>query len=238
VFICVLVFALAVVLDVLWRRRWDLARDLLVACLLVVGAAAVLGDAVASDWLPIKVHVLAQWGYPEPRLAVATAVLVVVGPALVRPARVLAFWLVPLAALGAIVVDAALLGSALGAFALGLAAGSIVRLVFGTVAGVPPVAEVRSALESLGVHVSHLAPVAHQHIGAAEYTARDEDGGPLKVRFLGRDAQDTQRIARWWRSLAYRDPPRSVTVGRLAQVQHEALATLMATQAGVRAPSR
>jgi hypothetical protein len=146
------------------------------------GAAALLGGAVASEWLPIKVHILAEWGYPEVRLALATGVLVVVGPALVRPARVLAFWLVPLAGLGAIVVDAALLASALGAFALGLAAGSIVRLVFGTSAGVPPVAEVRSALESLGVHVSHLAPVARQRVGAAEYTARGEDEGPLKVR--------------------------------------------------------
>ena len=53
---------------------------------------------------------------------------------------------------------------------------------------------------------------------------------------LGRDAQDTQRLARRWRSLAYRDPPRSVADGRLEQVEHEALATLMAAQAGVRVP--
>jgi uncharacterized membrane protein YbhN (UPF0104 family)/tRNA A-37 threonylcarbamoyl transferase component Bud32 len=235
-FVCTLVVALAVVVDVLLRRRWDLSRDLLVASLLVLGAAAGLGGAVASDWLPIKVHILAEWGYPELRLALATGILVVVGPALARPVRLLAFWLVPLAAFGAIVVDAALLASALGAISLGLAAGSIVRLVFGTAAGVPPVAEVRAALESLGVHVSHLAPVARQRVGAAEYRAEDDEG-PLKVRVLGRDAQDTQRIARWWHSLAYRDPPRSVTVGRLEQVQHEALATLMATQAGVHAPS-
>ena len=53
---------------------------------------------------------------------------------------------------------------------------------------------------------------------------------------LGRDAQDTQRLARRWRLLAYRDPPRSAPVGRLEQVEHEALATLMAAQAGVRVP--
>ena len=56
------------------------------------------------------------------------------------------------------------------------------------------------------------------------------------MRVLGRDAQDTQRLARRWRLLAYRDPPRSVPVGRLEQVEHEALATLMAAQAGVRVP--
>jgi len=43
-------------------------------------------------------------------------------------------------------------------------------------------------------------------------------------------------MARRWRSLAYRDPPRSVAVGRLEQVEHEALATVMAAQAGVRVP--
>jgi glycosyltransferase 2 family protein len=234
-FVCALVLALMVVADVLLRRRWDLARDLLVAGLLMVGAAAVLGGAVADNWMPIKVHILAEWGYPELRLALTSGVMVVVGPAVVRPVRVLAFWLVPLAALGAIVLQAAPMASALGALALGLATGSVVRIVFGTPAGVPPVAEVRAALESFGIQVDHLVPVARQHVGAAEYRA-DDDEGPLKVRVLGRDAQDTQRVARWWRSLAYRDPPRSITVGRLEQVQHEALATLMATQAGVRAP--
>jgi uncharacterized membrane protein YbhN (UPF0104 family)/tRNA A-37 threonylcarbamoyl transferase component Bud32 len=62
------------------------------------------------------------------------------------------------------------------------------------------------------------------------------DGRPINVRVLGRDAQDTQRLARRWRLLAYRDPPRSAPVGRLEQVEHEALTTLMAAQAGVRVP--
>ena len=53
---------------------------------------------------------------------------------------------------------------------------------------------------------------------------------------LGRDAQDTQRVARRWRLLAYRDPPRSAPVGRLEQVEHEALTTMMAAHAGVRVP--
>src|SRR5207245_10474792 len=55
-------------------------------------------------------------------------------------------------------------------------------------------------------------------------------------RVLGRDAQDTQRLARQWRLLAYRDPPRSAPTARLEQVEHEALATLMAAKAGVRVP--
>jgi uncharacterized membrane protein YbhN (UPF0104 family)/tRNA A-37 threonylcarbamoyl transferase component Bud32 len=235
-FVCALVLALAVVVEVLVRRRRDLARDLLVAAFLVVGVATVLGGVVESDWLPLELHVLSNWGYPEARLAAATTILVVVGPELVRPVRLLACWLVPLAALAAVVFGAALPSAALGALALGAGAGALVRLAFGTAAGVPPTEDVRSALVSLGVEVRDLEPAVRQRIGAAEYVGHDVRGRPLRVRVLGRDAQDTQRLARRWRSLAYRDPPRSVSVGRLEQVEHEALATALAGQAGVRVP--
>jgi uncharacterized membrane protein YbhN (UPF0104 family)/tRNA A-37 threonylcarbamoyl transferase component Bud32 len=236
VFVCVLGLALAIVVDVLLRRRWDLARDLLTAALGVVGMASILGGVVESDWLPIEAHVLSRWGYPELRLAGAVVVMVVVGPELVRPVRLLATWLVPLAALGAVAFAAALPSDVLGALALGLGVGALVRLGFGTAAGVPPVANVRLALATLGVEVAHLKPSMRQRIGSAEYVGQDVRGRPLRVRVLGRDAQDTQRLARRWRSLAYRDPPRSVADGRLEQVEHEALATLMAAQAGVRVP--
>jgi uncharacterized membrane protein YbhN (UPF0104 family)/tRNA A-37 threonylcarbamoyl transferase component Bud32 len=228
--------ALVIVLDTLLHRRWDLARDLLVAAVGLGGATLILGRTVESDWLPIKTHALSRWGYPEVRLAAAVAVLVVVGPELVRSVRLLAIWLVALAALGAVVLGASLPSGALGALALGLGIGALVRLAFGTAAGVPPTAEVRRALETLGVDVRDLRPSLQQRIGAAEYVGHDTRGRPLKIRVLSRDAQDTQRLARRWRSFAYRDPPRSVAEGRLEQVEHEALATLMAAQAGVRVP--
>jgi uncharacterized membrane protein YbhN (UPF0104 family)/tRNA A-37 threonylcarbamoyl transferase component Bud32 len=237
VFVILLGLALVVVLDVLLRRRWDLARDLLVAALILFAAAPLLGGVVNSDWLPMEAHVLSQWGYPELRLAGATAVLVVVGPELVRPVRQVATVLVPLASLSAVVISAALPSAVLGALALGLGSGALVRLIFGTAAGVPPTAEVRGDLATLGIHPDVLRPAARQHIGAAEYFGRDLGGLPLKVRVLGRDAQDTQWLARRWRALAYRDPPRSVAVGRLEQVEHEALATMLAAQAGVRVPA-
>jgi uncharacterized membrane protein YbhN (UPF0104 family)/tRNA A-37 threonylcarbamoyl transferase component Bud32 len=228
--------ALLVVLAVVIRRRWDLARDLVAAALVVFAVTVLLGRVVESDWLPIKVHLLARWGYPELRLAAATAVLVVVGPELVRSIRVLAAWLVPFAVLGAIVLGAARPSGALGALSLGLGAAALVRLAFGTAAGVPPTESIRGALASLGVEVGELRPAAQQHVGSAEYVGHGLDGRPLRVRALGRDAQDTQRLARRWRSLAYRDPPRSVADGRLEQVEHQALATLMAAQASVSVP--
>jgi uncharacterized membrane protein YbhN (UPF0104 family)/tRNA A-37 threonylcarbamoyl transferase component Bud32 len=235
-FFGVLGLAFVIVVDVFLRRRTDLLRDLLAGALLVVGAASLLGWSVGSDWFPVEAHALSRWGYPELRLASATMVLVVVGPELVRPVRLLAIWLVPLAAVGAVVLGAALPSESLGALALGVGVGAVVRLVFGTAAGVPPTESIRHALTTLGVAVADLRPSAQQRVGAAEYVGHDSGGRPLKVRVLGRDAQDTQRLARRWRSLAYRDPPRSVADGRLEQVEHEALATLMAAHAGVRVP--
>jgi glycosyltransferase 2 family protein len=235
-FVALLALVLAILVDVLVRRRWDLARDLLVAGLLLVAISMLLGGLVKSKWIPMEPHLLSQWGYPEVRLGIATTVLVVVGPELVRPVRLLAIWLVPLAALGAVVFAAALPSSVLGALALGLATGAVVRLLFGTAAGVPPAAVIAAGLAALGVEVRDLRAAARQRIGSAEYVGYDIEGRPLKARVLGRDAQDTQRLARRWRSLSYRDPPRSVNPGRLEQVEHEALATLFAAQSGVRAP--
>jgi uncharacterized membrane protein YbhN (UPF0104 family)/tRNA A-37 threonylcarbamoyl transferase component Bud32 len=235
-FFGVLGLAFVIVVDVFLRRRTDLLRDLLVGAACVVGAASLLGWSVESDWFPVEAHALSRWGYPELRLASATMVLVVVGPELVRPVRVLATWLVPSAALAAVVLGAALPSEGLGALALGVGAGSLVRLAFGTVAGVPPTESVLRALTTLGVEAADLQPAARQRVGAAVYVGHDSRGRPLKVRVLGRDAQDTQRLASRWRSLAYRDPPRSVADGRLEQVEHEALAILMAAQAGVQVP--
>jgi uncharacterized membrane protein YbhN (UPF0104 family)/tRNA A-37 threonylcarbamoyl transferase component Bud32 len=234
-FVGLLGLALVVVLDALLHRRWTLPRDLLVAALLVVGAGFVLDRVVESDWIPIESHLLSNWGYPELRLATASAILVVAGPELVRWARRVAAWTIPFATIGAVVLGSGLPSAALGALALGLGAGAVVRLAFGSAAGVPPTEQVRAALASLGVDVDDLAPAGRQRVGYAEYVGRDAEG-PLKVRVLGRDAQDTQRLSRRWHLLAYRDPPRSAPVGRLEQVEHEGLALFMAAQAGVRVP--
>jgi hypothetical protein len=165
-FIGVLALAIVIVVEVLLHRRWDLARDLLVAAVLVFGAAVLLGRVVVSDWFPLEAHILSQWGYPDFRLAAATAAIVVVGPDLVRPVRVLATWLVPLAALGAVVVGAALPSGVLGALALGIGAGALVRLVFGTAKGFPPSQDVRRALATLGVEVAELRTSHRQRRGA------------------------------------------------------------------------
>jgi glycosyltransferase 2 family protein len=235
-FFGVLGLALVLLVAVLIRRRWDLVRDVFIALAGVVGAAVVLSRLVESDWFPFEAHLLARWGYPERRLAGAIAVIVVISPELVRSVRLLAACLVPLAALGVVVLGAARPSDSLAGLALGLGAGALARLFFGTAAGVPPTEEVRASLAALGVEVGELRLATKQHVGSAQYVGRDVEGRVVKIRVLGRDAQDTQRLARQWRLLSYKDPPRSAPTGRLEQVEHQALATLMAAQARVRVP--
>jgi uncharacterized membrane protein YbhN (UPF0104 family)/tRNA A-37 threonylcarbamoyl transferase component Bud32 len=225
-----------IVLEALLRRRWALLRDMGTGLALVAVAGVSLGWVVESHLLPADADVFGRWGYPEVRIAAVVAVISVAGPELIRPVRLGAGLLAGLAALGLVALGAALPSGVLGALALGLGVGALVRLVFGSAAGVPPVAVVTEALEALGVRARGLAPSGRQRIGAADYVAHDGDGRPLRVRVLGRDAQDTQRIAHRWRALAYRHGSRHGAVGRLEQVEHEALATVLAGQAGVRTP--
>ena len=235
-FVLALAFAALIAGDIALRRRWTLARDLLLAVVVVAIVGSMLGRVVDMDWFQAEAQVFSNWGFPEFRLAGAVAIFAVAGPELVRPARLLAFWLVGAAGLGAVVLGTGLPSQVLGGIALGLAAGALVRLALGSAAGVPPKERVRAALASLGVTVDNLRIADVQRLGSAEFVGDAADGSPIRIRVLGRDAQETQRLARRWRLLAYRDPPRSAPIGRLEQVEHEALATLVAAQAGVRVP--
>jgi uncharacterized membrane protein YbhN (UPF0104 family)/tRNA A-37 threonylcarbamoyl transferase component Bud32 len=232
----VLLLSLVIVVDALVRRRWLLARDLLLAVVVVNAIGAVLARIVDSEWIQIEQHVFSHWGFPELRVATVVAVVAVARAELIRPARVLALGLIGLGSIGVVALGAGLPSEVLGGLALGLGSGSLVRLTMGSPLGVPPMDRVRTALAALGVEPSDLRISKRQRIGAAEFLARDADGSQLKIRVLGRDAQDTQKLARRWQLLAYRDPPRSTPVGRLEQVEHEAVATLLAAQAGVRVP--
>jgi uncharacterized membrane protein YbhN (UPF0104 family)/tRNA A-37 threonylcarbamoyl transferase component Bud32 len=202
--------------------------------LALVGSTA--GRLVGPDWFALDDRLWSRWGFPEFRLAAVVAVAAIAGPELVAPLRRLLVWLLALSGVGLLALGAALQSDILAAVALGLAAALLVRLALGSAAGIPPTQEVRASLQELGVELGELRPAATQEVGSAQYVGLDAEGRPVHVRVLGRDAQDTQKIARRWRLLAYRDPPRSAPVGRLEQVEHEALATVMAAQAGVRVP--
>ena len=234
--VATLIACAVLLVAVLVRRRWALARDLVVALLLLGLVGTLLGRAVGPDWFAIDDRLWSRWGFPEYRLAIAIAVATIIGPELVAPLRRWLTWLLVVSGLALLALGAALPSDVLAAVAVGLASALLVRVAFGSAAGVPATDDVRRSLGELGLEVPELRPSSRQERGSAAYVGHDARGESVHVRVLGRDAQDTQKIARRWHLLAYRDPRRSAPVGRLEQVEHEALATLMAAQAGVRVP--
>ncbi len=231
-------YSATVVVATLVTRRWRLARDLLAAVTAVVLVGLVLGQLVRSDWPRVAEGLWATSDqYPALRLGAAVAVLTVAGPELTRSARLTAVWLPLLAAVGVVVLAVAYPSSVLGGLALGVGVGGLVRLTFGSEAGFPGPARVAVGLAELGIATDSLSVAARQRPGAATYVATDDDGQPLTVVVLGRDAQDTQRLVNTWRNLAYRNPGPDLATGRLYQVEHESLVTLLAERAGVTAPT-
>ena len=231
-------FGLIVAVAIVWTRRWRLGRDVAAAVAAVLVIAIPVGRAVRSDWPTLTGSL---WGasdqYPAVRLAVGVALLTVAGPELTRAARLSAIWVALLGGIGAISLGIAYPSSVLGAFALALAVGGLTRLAFGTSRGFPSTDRVRAGLGELGIGVGSLWVATRQRPGSATFTALDLDGCPLQVVVLGRDAQDTQRLANTWRDLAYREAAPDLATGRLPQVEHEALITLLAEREGVRAPN-
>ena len=202
-FVGALVLALVVVVDVLWRRRWDLVRDLVVALVCVAGTAVILGGVVVVRLDADRGACPGALGIPgaaargaRPRFlswsAPSSSARCACSPsASSRWPRSARSW-----------STAALPSSVLAALALGVAGGSLVRLVFGTAAGVPPVAQVRAALASLGVQASDLAPLAEQQIGSAEYA------GPSRTAARSGCAcwAATRRTRSAWRAGGARSP--------------------------------
>jgi len=230
-------YGLLVLLAVLVTRRWQLSRDLLIALAAVLLIGLTIGRAVGGDWPSVTERLWPSVNqYPALRLAAVTAVLAVVGPELTRPARLVAVWLVGLGCVAALVLGIGYPSSLLGGIALGLAVAGLIRLTFGSSAGFPSSTRVIAGLADLGTVTNELTIARRQRPGSATYAAVDTEGTPLQVIVLGRDARDTQRLANTWRNLAYREGSRDLAPGRLQQVEHESLITLLAEQAGVVVP--
>src|SRR5262249_27443874 len=61
----------------------------------------------------------------------------------------------------------------------------------------------------------------------------DDEGRPLLVKVYGRDAYDTQLVARLWRRLSYRGAALPIRLSRLQAAEHEAFITLLARRGGL-----
>ena len=171
--------------------------------------------------------------FPVLRVAASAATLLAVSPHLVRPLQTTVRWVLLVGVAGAVLAEAAPPSATLAAFLVSVVAATTVRLAFGTSAGHPEPDDVAAALRELGVPVEHLEPTARQPAGVFLARGVAADGGPLLVKVYGRDAYDTQLLEKGWRTALYAGSGPRVRLSRLEAVEHEALATLLARQAGV-----
>jgi uncharacterized membrane protein YbhN (UPF0104 family) len=216
-------------------RRLGLARDIVLAVGVVVGGSELLARVVDDAWPSVgdMLWRVGEPSFPAARLALVSSVALVAAPELTRPARRGAAALAGLTAIASLVLETAYPSQVLGGLGLGLAAGALVRLSFGSSAGFPSLHRVRAALADLGVEGDGLHYAARPDMGAAARYVADGGGQPLGVLVYGRDARDAQLLARAWRQLWYRDPGPQASLTRREQVEHEALMLMLGGRAGV-----
>jgi glycosyltransferase 2 family protein len=175
--------------------------------------------------------------YPVVVLAVATTILLVAAPYLLRPARRLVFAVLAVAAASAVLAVVGLPDDVLGGWALGWGVAALVHLAVGTPAATPSIGEVDDALRGLGVAVTGLRLAPAQVWGETRFTARAPDGGAVSIELIGRDAADARLLAKVWRWVWFKDSGPTIALTRTQQLEHRAYLLLLAERAGVQVSS-
>jgi glycosyltransferase 2 family protein len=221
------------------RSRWALVRDTLAAVAITIVAALALSRWVSGQWpdvLPELTTSDRRPAFPVVRVAITVAALAIVRPSLTAPVRRFERWVVWALVGSALVLGHATLTSAIGGFALGIAAAAVVRLLFGTSVGIPTLDRVAASLADLNVDATALEYDPEQSHGSLRASGRSPHGA-LSIRIYGRDAADSAFATRLWRALWYRDAAWSLSVSRRQLAEHEALLSLLAERADVHVPT-
>jgi uncharacterized membrane protein YbhN (UPF0104 family) len=225
---------LVLVVIALVRRRFVVVAQAAAALVLGALAAFVACRVATGSWPDVADAVFGTAGaprFPATRAAEATAVIVTVSPHLARPVRAFGRWLLVLGLTGACIVV-----TPLGTFAaamVAIAAAAAVRLVSGTSLGRPGLDDVAAGLAQLGIRPGRLEEAERQVAGVFHVRAVDEAGVPLLVKVYGRDAYDTQLVARLWRRLWYRGGDLPIRLSRIQAAEHEAFVTLLVRSGGL-----
>ena len=228
--------AVVVILAAIVNRRFALLLDITIAVAACVALTSLAARIVVGAWPGIGSFFRlpgALTEFPTARLAVAATVLIAAAPHLVGPLRRVARGSVLFAGWSLVAVGHCTAASAIAAILVGVVSASIERLVLGSTHAQPTLDDVASDLEALGVAFSQLARAEQQSAGRFTATAVHPDGRRLIVKVYGREAADTQFLRSAWRALWFRGPTRTASVGRVQQVEREALLTLFAHEAGI-----
>jgi uncharacterized membrane protein YbhN (UPF0104 family) len=229
-------WAIALVATAVVARRWLIAVEAIAAFLLAWVCAATATWLAMGSW-PAFASILpgdsSSPAFPAIAVAEGVAVILIMAPHLVRPLQTTGRWIAALGVLGAFLVDPATPSGTLAGFLVAVAAAAAIRLTLGTSAGRPGLSSVAAALRELGVEAEHLSVADKQTAGVFAVQGSDPSGRPLTVKVYGRDAYDTQLIAKLWRTLWYQDGGAPLRLGRRQAAEHEAFVTLLARNGGV-----
>jgi uncharacterized membrane protein YbhN (UPF0104 family) len=217
-------------------RRYVVALQALGSAALALGVGVVSARLALGDWPHLLNAIQGEEdapAFPAVRLALAAAAVVAAGPHLVRPLQTTCRWILLLGFVGALLTDGAVPSGNIAGILVALVAAAAVRLAFGTSAGRPSLAHVGTALAELGVFAEGLEVADRQVAGVFLVHGRDAAGRQLLVKVYGRDAYDTRVLAKFWRTLWYRDGGPSLGLSRGQTAEYEAFVTLLAANAGV-----
>lgn len=230
------IWALIVLGATFVRGRKKIGRDMMLAIVVGIAAWLLLARIVNGSW-PVISRVFDDARppavFPSARLAIASALIITASPHLVRPARRIGSALIAIGAVAAVALESASVTGVVAAVLAGAGAAAFVHLAVGSSAGRPSLDVVRTALGDMNVEITALGAASRQRAGHFAVDAKGADGEALVVRLYGRDAHDSALLTTVWRTIWLRQPGSPVGFGRLRQVEHEGLLTLLAAQAGV-----
>ena len=229
-------WAIALVVAAVVSRRRSIALEAIGAPVLAIVVAFIATRIAVGDWPPLGAVVPGgsdSPAFPAVAIAEGAAVVLTVAPHLVRPLQTAGRWVIVLGVAGALFESPTTPGGTLAGLLAAVAAAAGVRLAFGTSAGRPGLATVAAALRELGVVAQGLAVSERQVAGVFAVEGSDPSGRELVVKVYGRDAYDTQLVAKLWRTIWYQDDGAAFRFGRRQAAEHEAFVTLLARNGGV-----
>jgi len=223
-------------------RRWRALLAALVAAVLAVGLASLLGagrevtaPAVTDTGTALSSFV-EHSGPTELAVAVAAAVATGAGPWASRRWRRVA-WLVVLGLVTTRALVSPVSLSSLRALLVGWFAGALSVVILGAPPRRPRGADLVAGLAAVGVPLRRIEQASLDARGSTPYFAETRDGRNLFVKALGRDERSADLLFRLYRRVLPRDlgDERGYLSLRRA-VEHEALLALAASGLGVRTP--